>query len=184
MEWFVGLAMAGLTLIGVMEQRKTLSREIELLLWEGDDKTVQGRIILRNGSRARAVIDLLRVASPERSKIAWHARKSQAPAPTIATLEHDGVTDELKVRLDVLPGQDAGVSFVIGLPYSVATLDQISVECRLFPKDRLMGLIPKEWRRVTLPTRLIRRVYKRPGGTEVKKPRSGWLRDVPRNWLG
>lgn len=180
----IGLVGLFLTWLALKEQRKSMSREIELKLWDESDLCLQGRVELHNGSRERAIIDLIRVVDPERSKIAWHPRKSDAPLPSIETLDDADVTDEHKVRLEVPPGGSAGVSFVIGLPYSVTTLDRITVECRIFPKDRLFGLIPNEWRKVSLPTRLIQKRYARPPEGAAKKATPQWLSGVPKDWLG
>jgi hypothetical protein len=152
----VGLLLAWL---GYREQRKSMSREIELKLWEEGDRSVQGQIILRNGSREGAVVDLIKVVTPERSKIAWLAKKQDSPLASIKTLEDDGVTDEHRIRLEVSPGATGTVSFFLGFPYLVETLDKIAVECRIHPKDRVFGVLPKEWRRVSLPARLIQKSY-------------------------
>lgn len=168
MEFVIGTAIAlaglALTYLGFREQRKSMSREIELRLWEEDDRTVQGQIALNNASRETATVDIIRAVEPERTKIAWFPTKGSVIGPSSTrTLEDEDVTDEHQVRLIVDPGKVGTVSFFLRLPYAVTTLDVIGVECRIHPSDRLFGFLPKEWRKVSLPTRLIRPVYKRAG---------------------
>lgn len=150
------LALGGVLLgwLGYRQHMRTTRRNVELQLWKEGGKIVEGRVILRNDSNLESTIDRIEVIHPKGSKVASFASKQSRSLSGSSTLDDPGISNIHSVNLTVSPGKSAGISMAIGLPSDARLVDAITLRCRLHPADRILGVLPRQWRTVSLPLSL------------------------------